>query len=86
MLKVGVERLPHRPAQWEVHVECARRTHFLHDKAHGCQYDSGQSCGFENMGKRTHGTRAEGSDRCQENDVDTIFEHLLCAGWAGVQP
>jgi len=85
-LERGIARATQRSAQGEFAVQRSRRCHFLGNIAHRGQHDSGQTSGFKDVGERTHGTRAQRSNRSEENDVDCVCEQLLGACWASVEP
>jgi len=68
-LEFGVARLAERPAEREVAMQRARRLQLLRVRTHERQNDGRQAFGFKNMSERTHGARAERSDRGEQNDI-----------------
>ena len=84
MLEFGIARLAEWTPEREVAPQAAgrRRTFdLLTDRSKG---DSGDSLGFEDVGERTHGTRAQWSDRGKEHDVDALITQELGAGRSGI--
>ena len=84
-LEVRVGRLTQRPSERELAVQRPRRVHPLDNVAHGGQHDRRQSGGLENVGERTHGTRAERSDRGEEDHVHPVGDQFGGAGRTAVQ-
>ena len=84
MLEFRIARLAERTPEREVAPQAAgrRRTFdLLTDRSKG---DSGDSLSFEDVGERTHGTRAQWSDRGKEHDVDALITQELGAGRSGI--
>ena len=72
-LERGVLRFPERAAQREGNPESAWRLGLLHVRTHKADNDSRNAPGFDHVGERAHGARAERSNRAQENGVDGLL-------------
>ncbi len=57
-LELGVAGLAERATERELAVQRARRADALGDLLHRREHDGRQAGGFEDVGERTHGTRA----------------------------
>ena len=73
VLERRITRFTERTAEWKIAEQAAwrRRVNDLfanRAKGHGRQTGS-----FENVSQRTHGTRAQGSNRGENNHIDTLF-------------
>ena len=63
MLNIWVAWNSERPTQREITPETAGRRGALYLTLNGAKSDSGDAFSFENVSERTHGTRAQGSNR-----------------------
>lgn len=73
VLECSVIRLAEWSPQWEVAEETTRRRrvqHLLADRTHGNRRQTGS---LKHVSKRTHGTRAERSDRGEQHDIDPLL-------------
>ena len=84
-LEVWVTRLPQWPAQRKFAIQRPGRVHSLNDVAHSGQHHCGQPRCLKNVGERTHGTRAERSDRGEKNHVHLIGDQFGGTSWTTVQ-
>jgi hypothetical protein len=85
MLKVGVVGSAERSAERELAVQHARCASAFGLTANETDADGGEAGLLEHVGERTHGARAERSNRSEENDPHAIVEQLLCGGRPGVE-
>jgi len=84
VLELRIARLAERPPEREVTPQTAgrgRALDLLTDRSEG---DGGYPLSLEDMGERTHGTRAQRSNRGEQHDVDTLIAQELGASWPGV--
>lgn len=80
MLKLGVSRLAERSSEGEVTPEASGRSRVLDLVPLRAEGDGRQSGGFEDVRQRTHGTRTEGSNRGEQDYVDTLLLQPRTAG------
>ena len=85
VLKLRIARFAERSSQREVTVQTPRRRNAFDLLLNRPQRDGCKAFGFEDVGKRTHGTRTERSDRCQQNDVNAAFTEQFGAGRPAVE-
>ena len=86
VLELGIVGLAQRPTEWELTVQDARGLHSFGHPADRRDRHGGQAGSLEDVGERTHGTRAEGSNRGQEDDVHTVGLEFCGAGRTGIVP
>ena len=84
MLEGGIVGNAEWPSQREVTEEAARRCHPVELFPNGANRDGGDPGGLEHVRERTDRTRAEGSDRGQDDDVDAMLLQERGAGRAAV--
>ena len=77
MLERWLTGAAERAAQREVAVQHPWRARPLGLAVDAADAYCRQTCGFEHVGERTHGARAEWSNRRQQDDIDTIVEQQL---------
>ena len=80
VLEVGIVGLAQRSTERELAVQDSRRAHSLADCANRGDRHGGQAGGLEDVGQRTHGTRAERSNRSEEYNVNAVGLELGGAG------
>ena len=86
MLERRVPRTTQRTSEREVAVQHPRRARSLGLAADETDPDRRQTGRFEHVGERTHGARAQRSNRGQQDDIDTIVEEQLGGRRSGVEP
>ena len=84
MLELGIARLAERSPEREVTPQTSGRSRTFDLLADRSEGDSGNPLSLEDMGERTHGTRAQRSNRSEEHDVDALIAQELGAGRSGV--
>ena len=72
VLEGGVAGAAEWSAEREIAVQHARWAGTFGLSAHQTDPDGRQAGGFEGMGERTHGARAQRSNRCQQHNIDTV--------------
>ncbi len=74
-----------RAAEREIAEQPARGSGALDLTPHRTECDRGESFGFEDVGERTHGTRAERSDRGEQHHVDALLAQPTPTGRSAVE-
>ena len=85
-LERRVARNTQGPSQRKLAIQRSGRRHLLGNIAHGSQHHGGQTSGFKDVGERTHGTRAQRSNRGEQDNIDLVCQELLRGRRAGVEP
>ncbi len=84
VLELRIAWLAERSPKWEVTPQTAGRGRALDLLADRSEGDGGDPLSLENVGERTHGTRAQRSNRGKQNDVDALIAQELGASRPGV--
>jgi hypothetical protein len=84
MLKLGVIRFAEWTPQRKVAEQPTRRRGALDLATDRSKGNCGETSGFEDVGKHTHGARAEWSNRSQQNNVDAVVSEQRGTGRTGI--
>jgi len=80
VLELSVTRTAEWPTEREIAPQAAWRRSVGDLVSHRAKRNCCQALCLEDVGERTHGTRAQRSNRCQQNNIDTLFLQPLPTG------
>ena len=84
VLKIGVVGFTQRSSQREITEQAAGRRSIVDLLPNRAEGDRCDPCCLKNMCQRTDRTRAQRSDRCQENNVHFMIDQAFGCGGAAI--